>query len=103
MRLAVRRPSPTGRPESTRAACRLPATASYFGEVGVLCASGSPIRAHDRNLPVCRAPGLLKAVECILYLSIPIARLEAPRIEARSTNYRKESERGVSLARLAGG
>jgi len=37
---------------------------------GALCASGSPIRAHDRSLPVCRAPRLLKAVECSLYLSI---------------------------------
>src|SRR6266542_6301227 len=32
MRLAVRRPSPTGRPESRRAACRLPATASYLAK-----------------------------------------------------------------------
>jgi hypothetical protein len=60
-----------------------------------------------RTIAACRfaerLQQLLKAVECSLYLSIPIARLEAPRIEARSTNLRKEPERGVSLAQLAGG
>ena len=32
-----------------------------------------------------------------MHVIILIARLEAPRIEARSTNHRKERERGVSM------
>jgi hypothetical protein len=42
-----------------------------LGEVVVLCASGSSIRANDRSLRFAeRLEQLLKAVECSLYLSI---------------------------------
>jgi len=82
MRLAVRRLSPTGRPEiaERHAVCRRPLRTWRSRSALRFGFPDSRARSQPAGLP--------KAVECSLYLSIPIAR-----VEARWTNYRKEPGR----------
>ena len=99
MRLAVRRLSPTGRPEiaERHAVCRRPLRTWRSRSALRFGFPDSRARSQPAGLPSAWSNCSRLSSAVATYPSAPIARLEA-----RSTNDRKEPERGVSLARLAG-